>query len=125
MQVNWQQSKQSNLKITNISFDHPLYQNVFEKKIKNFGYPTTQVNFVLKSNAPNILEYENGTSFLKGIQKNNGNLYVFAAAINNENSNFKNSQLIVPTLYNMSKNNETSGFTALTLGQESPYFLDA
>ena len=52
-------------------------------------------------------------------------LYVFATAINEENSNFKNSQLIVPTLYNMTINNSISGFTALTIGGEKPYFLDA
>lgn len=125
MNVAWQKSLKNNLKITKISFDHPLYQNVFEKKIENFVYPTAKETFVLKSNAANILEYENGTAFLKGIKKNKGMLYVFATALNDENSSFKNSQLIVPTLYNMSINNSTSGFTALTIGGEKPYFLDA
>jgi hypothetical protein len=124
LNINWQKSKNSNLKITNISFDHPLYQNVFEKKITNFVYPSCKESFVLKNSSPTILEYENGTAFLKGIKKNNGMLYVFAGAISEPNSNFKNSQLIVPTLYNMTRNNETTGFSALNIGQESPYFLD-
>jgi hypothetical protein len=125
LNISWQKSLKNNLKITKISYDHPLYQNVFEKKIENFIYPTAKETFVIKSNAANILEYENGTAFLKGIKKNNGMLFIFATALNEENSNFKNSQLIVPTLYNMTINNSTSGFTALTIGGEKPYFLIA
>ncbi len=124
LNISWQKSMKKNLKITKISFDHPLYQNVFEKKIENFVYPTTQETFVLKSSSSNILEYENGTPFLKGLKKNNGMLYLFASSLNEENSNFKNSQLIVPTLYNMAVQNNSFGFTALTIGGEKPYFLE-
>jgi hypothetical protein len=41
--------------VTAISFAHPLYQGVFEKKIDNFQYPTTKSNFILKSSNPAIL----------------------------------------------------------------------
>jgi hypothetical protein len=43
--------------------------------------------------------YEDGNPFLF----QNKNTFVFTSALNSENSNFKNSPLIVPTLYNIAK----------------------
>lgn len=84
-------------KITGISFSHPLYKDVFEKKVANFQYPIAKEHYKIKTSAPSLLNFEDGTPFLIG---NNG-IYMFAASISNENSNFKGSPLIVPTLYNM------------------------
>ena len=86
-------------KITQIVFDHPLYRDVFEKRVVNFQYPKVNSYFNIESNATSTLKFEDGNPFL--IQKSN--TYLFAAAINSENSNFQNSPLIVPTLYNMAQ----------------------
>lgn len=87
-------------KITNINFSHPLFNNVFDKQVSNFQYPkvNTFYNLVSNTNA-SVLDYEDGSSFLL----NSGNAYCFTASLNDENSNFKNSPLIVPVLYNMGK----------------------
>ena len=87
-------------KITGIAFSHPLYRNVFEKNVSNFQYPKVSQYFKVKTNAPNILSYQNKAPFLLGL---NG-VFVFTASLSSENSNFKNSPLIVPTLYNMGIN---------------------
>ena len=87
-------------KITGIAFSHPLYRNVFEKNVSNFQYPKVSQYFKVKTNAPNILSYQDKTPFLFGL---NG-VFVFTASLSSENSNFKNSPLIVPTLYNMGIN---------------------
>ncbi|MEM7485116.1 MAG: BatA domain-containing protein [Bacteroidota bacterium] len=84
-------------KITTIAFEHPLYKNVFEKKVYNFQYPSVTSYFKTQTRAPKILSLENGEAFLSGID----GFYVFAAALEDGNSNFKNSPLIVPTFYNM------------------------
>lgn len=84
-------------KITTISFDHLLYKNVFEKEVYNFQYPSVKQFFKVTSRAPRILTFEGNDAFLIG---NNG-FYLFTAPLNIENSNFKNSPLIVPTFYNM------------------------
>ena len=86
--------------ISNIAFSHPLYTNVFEKQVTNFLYPKVFSYLKIKTNAPPILSFENGDPFLVGL---NG-IYAFTASIATENSNFKNSPLIVPTLYKMGIN---------------------
>ncbi len=86
--------------ITDISFDHPLYRNVFEKKVANFQYPKVSEYYPLNTRAPKLLSFQNKDPFLVG----GGNSYIFSAAIQSENSNFGNSPLIVPTLYNMGLN---------------------
>ncbi len=87
--------------ITKINFSHPLLSNVFDKKVDNFQYPKVN-SFNKLSNAVganNILSFEDNAPFLT--QANN--IYVFTAALDESNSNFKNSPLIVPILYNIGK----------------------
>ncbi|NNK18301.1 MAG: hypothetical protein HKP49_04055 [Maribacter sp.] len=86
--------------ITRISFAHPLYENVFEKTIVNFQYPKVSEFFNTNSNSSAILQYQNGEPFLLG---KNG-VYLFTASIADQNSNFKQSPLIVPTFYKMGVN---------------------
>ncbi|RMA64511.1 BatA domain-containing protein [Ulvibacter antarcticus] len=86
-------------KITQIIFDHPLYRNVFEKRVVNFQYPKVNAFFNIGSNATSVLQFEDGKPFI--LQKNTA--YLSTAPINSKNSNFQNSPLIVPTLYNMAQ----------------------
>tara|TARA_R110002051_G_scaffold236232_1_gene297465 strand:- start:7100 stop:8905 length:1806 start_codon:yes stop_codon:yes gene_type:complete len=83
--------------ITTINFDHPLYSNVFNKKITNFQYPEVKGYFPITTNLPAILLYADGQAFLSGKM----GIYVFASPLSNDNSSFKNSPLIVPTFYKM------------------------
>ncbi|MEP0264151.1 BatA domain-containing protein [Dokdonia sp.] len=84
--------------VTTINYDHPLYNNVFDNRIKNFQYPSVSNGFALL-NGESILRFEDGSSFITGRDK----VYAIAGGLNTGNSNFKNSPLIVPTLYNMAK----------------------
>ena len=87
-------------KITSINFSHPLLENVFDKKITNFQYPKVNSNYSLTTlSSSSVLSYEDGYPFLM----NSGNVYSFTAALNDNNSNFKNSPLIVPVFYNIGK----------------------
>ncbi|NJB69708.1 hypothetical protein GGR42_000170 [Saonia flava] len=86
--------------MTQISFSHPLYTNVFEKKVTNFQYPTVSKYYRSQSTMPNILSFENGNPFLIG---ENG-FYVFTSSLSKDNTNFKASPLIVPTFYSMGDN---------------------
>ena len=91
------ESKQQEKKITKIVFSHPLFQDVFEKEIANFQYPKVNSLFDISAGGTPALTYEDGKPFL--VQKNK--TYLFTAAIDQENSNFLNSPLVVPTVYNM------------------------
>ena len=95
----FQQLSTSEKKITKIHFSHPLYEEVFEKQVTNFQYPTVQSFFEVTHQASKVLELEDGSPFL--LQK--GNNYIATAAFSRENSNFKNSPLIVPSLINMAQ----------------------
>ncbi|SFN36979.1 BatA domain-containing protein [Salegentibacter flavus] len=93
------------LLITNIAFEHPLLNGVFENEIKNFDYPRAKNHYRL-TGGNKILGFQDNSAFLS----EQGNIYLFAAPINSENSNFKNAPLVVPIFYNL-------GRTALALPQ--------
>ncbi|WP_026934493.1 vWA domain-containing protein [Christiangramia echinicola] len=80
--------------ITSISFDHPLLENVFEDRIDNFEYPKV-LSSQNHSSSNAILSYQDNRPFLA----ESNSVYLFTAALNNENSNFRNSPLIVPVFY--------------------------
>ncbi|MGB1308828.1 MAG: hypothetical protein ACPG6B_07955, partial [Oceanihabitans sp.] len=105
-------------KITSINYSHPLFENVFDKRVSNFQYPKVNNYYSFKTqNASNILQFEDGKPFLT----NNKNTYIFAAALNHKNSNFTNSPLIVPTLYNIAKRSLQKPNLYYTIGKENQY----
>ncbi|MBW2962786.1 BatA domain-containing protein [Mesonia aestuariivivens] len=95
----YQKKQTEELKITNINFSNIVFENVFNKKVRNFDYPKVNSHYYLNTGANQILSYNNGQPFLKQIKQ----VFLFTAAINKENSNFKQSPLIVPTFYNIAK----------------------
>ncbi|MCL6219390.1 BatA domain-containing protein [Zunongwangia pacifica] len=112
------QNKQNReLLITEIAFQHPLFEATFEKEISNFQYPKVQRFYNFNQDASAALRYQNNDAFLM----NFSNVYLFSAPINQDNSNFQNSPLIVPVFYNL-------GISALkipdlyfTIGQENTF----
>lgn len=86
--------------ITGISFSHPLYRDVFEKNVTNFQFPEVSQFYRIKTNAPTALTFQDKAPFLIG----DSGAYLFTAALSSENSNFKNSPLIVPTFYQVGTN---------------------
>ena len=110
--------------ITTISFAHPLYSGVFEKKITNFQYPKTRSSFDLITTNPPILSYDDQSIFLTAVSNSMSSVYVFSAPIDHDNSNFKNSPLVVPTFYNMAQQNAKSGINALQIGTNTTVTID-
>jgi len=103
-------------KITTIQFSHPLFRGVFDKKVTNFQYPKVN-SFYQVTSTNSILSFEDATPFLY----NTNTLFVFTAAISSENSNFKNSPLIVPTLYNIGKQSLQLSDISYTIGETNTY----
>jgi len=102
-------------RVTTIHFSHPLLSNVFDKKIQNFQYPKVNSYYPSTSNSSSaILSFEDGSSFLSQSE----NTYRFSAALQADNSNFKNSPLIVPALYNIGKQSLKVPQLYYTLGEE-------
>lgn len=115
----------SEKKVTKINFNHPLFNNVFEKKIDNFQYPSTKISFGLSTTNPAILTYDDQSAFLTSIPNQLSSVYLFAAPINKSNSNFQNSPLIVPIFYNMAQNSQKNGVNAIMIGENQPFIVDA
>jgi hypothetical protein len=111
--------------ITKINFNHPLYNSVFEKKISNFQFPKVEESFALSSSYPDVLSFEDQSSFLTSTNNPIGQVAVFSAPISIENSNFQQSPLIVPTFYKMATYNQKNGSIALVIGKNDPYFTEA
>jgi hypothetical protein len=114
--------------ITKINFNHPLFSGVFENKINNFQYPKTKTSFEITSSNPGALYYEDQSAFLTSINNpldaSGSTVYLFAAAINLENSNFQQSPLIVPTFYKMGINSQNNGVIAKIIGTNNLFLAD-
>ena len=104
-------------KVTNINYSHPVFKDVFDKKVSNFQYPKVSSYYSLQSNSSPLLSFEDGKPFL--IQS--GNLFLFSAAVNIEHSNFINSPLIVPTLYNIGRQSLKLPQLYYTIGNENTF----
>lgn len=112
----------SEKKITTINYSHPLFESVFDKKVNNFQYPKVNSYYsFLTENTSQILQFEDGKPFLT----NNKNTYVFASALQDNNSNFKHSPLIVPTFYNIAKRSLQIPNLYYTIGEENHYDVAA
>src|SRR5690606_21255835 len=57
----------------------------------------------------------------KAFLTKSGQAYVFSAALKTENSNFKNSPLIVPTLYNIGKQSLETSALYYVIGEENKF----
>ena len=101
--------------ITKIVFSHPLFKDVFEKEVENFQYPKVNSFYRVSTNASAAIGFEDNQPFL--LQKNK--TYLFAAPINKENSNFQNSPLVVPTIYNMALQSLPLPHLYYTIGQQN------
>lgn len=95
----YQTFRSTEKRITSINFSHPLLNNVFNKQIRNFQYPRVNSFYTSNNNSGNILNYEDNAPFLF----QNNEIFVVTAPLNQENSNFQNSPLIVPVFYNIGK----------------------
>ncbi|MDX1314918.1 MAG: hypothetical protein R3356_05400, partial [Eudoraea sp.] len=83
------------LNITNIEFDHPLYREVFEKRVTNFDYPLSRSHYSIRGSSPQVLGFQNGNPFLLGADGR----YLFTSPVSGENGTFINTPLVVPTFY--------------------------
>ncbi|WP_298552094.1 BatA and WFA domain-containing protein [uncultured Algibacter sp.] len=112
----------SEKRITTINYSHPLYNNgVFEKQVKNFQYPKVNSFYNINTNnLSSVLNFEDGKLFL-GQYKN---AFVFTSPLNSNNSSFKNSPLIVPTLYNIAKQSFKIPELYYTIGKENTFDVD-
>lgn len=98
--------------VTRINYDHPLLKGVFNDRVENFRYPTVRSYFMVSGTVPQVLELSGGLPFLYGRNRH----YAFNASISDENSDLKESALIVPVLYNIGLQSLRAPTSYFTLG---------
>ena len=108
-------------RITTINYNHPLLANAFYSKVTNFQYPKVESSYNFSSNSNSVLSFEDSNAFLFCLD----GIYAFSSALNVENSNFKNSPLIVPTLYNLGKQSLKLSQLYYTIGQPNSIAVNA
>ncbi len=119
------QPTKSARQVTRIAFGHPLFAQVFEKKIDNFQYPTAQLSYTVKSTASPALSFEDGRPFLASGRRGMSNVFAFASPLSREHGNFQSSPLIVPTFYNMARIASRGGLHSAVIGDPLPVLIDA
>ena len=102
------------LKITDINFEHPIFNNVFSKKVTNFQYPFVTQFYNHNFSGSTILSFQNKSSFLKEINNSFSKIYFFSSPLDKKSTNFFNSPLIVPILFNIGKH---------SLEIDKPYYI--
>ena len=85
--------------ITDLEFDHFILKEVFKSKVTNFQYPSVNSYYPITTLTNKILSFEDQQAFLSQFNS----LFLFTASLSFNNSNFKKSPLIVPTLYNIGR----------------------
>ncbi len=113
------EEKISEKKITKIIFSHPLFKDVFEKTVVNFQYPKVNSFYNFSTQATSVLGFEDSQPFLLQTNKS----YLFTAPINLSNSNFQNSPLVVPTLYNMALQSLPLPRLYYTIGEQNTFAI--
>ncbi len=106
--------------ITSIRFEHPVFQDVFEKQIQNFEYPQARMHYALQGAFQQIIDFQDGSPFLAG----RDGVYVFAAPLSGENSNFRKSPLIVPTFYSIGRGSLPRADLYFQVGQKAVVDLE-
>ena len=89
--------------IISVSEGHPFFNNVFKGEVKNFEYP--EANYGIESDftssAP-LLSFDDGSAFACEIPIGKNRVFWIASPLQGEQSNFRESPLIVPLFYNFS-----------------------
>lgn len=101
--------------LTRINTNHPVFKNVFDGQATNFQYPKVKSYYSLSPGGNPALALEDGSPFLLS----NGNSFLVTASIEEKNSNFKNSPLMVAAFYSIGINSTQLPQLYYTIGNEN------
>ncbi len=107
----WDTSKQG---VYSISYNHPLYSNVFEKISENVSLPVTHKRLLvtagLRSNPQYLMTFRDGKPFISVHKMGNGQLTFLAAPVNTAFNNFPTTEYFAPLLYNLAQSSGGQSF---------------
>ncbi len=112
--------------VNRINYDHPFFDQVFEKEVYNFEYPILASGYMTNfQNASTLLQFEDQTDFVTEIKYFDNKVYWISSHLSAPGNNFVNSPLIVPLFYNFSVQNKNDKAIYLTIGQRNEIIVEA
>jgi len=119
--------RQGRFPVAAVNFDNALYSNVFAGGNKDVEMPTVTDYYRLESSASTIREpimtLSNGDEYISVTQSGAGRLYLIAAPLRDEHSDFVRQALFVPTVYNMALYSVPPTALYVSFGNEEPLVL--
>lgn len=119
--------RQGRFPVAAVNFDNALYSNVFAGGNKDVEMPTVTDYYRLESSASTIREpimtLSNGDEYISVTQSGAGRLYLIAAPLRDEHSDFVRQALFVPTVYNMALYSVPPTALYVSFGNEEPMVL--
>lgn len=113
-------------KVDKINLDDLIYKEVFDKKTftgGNLYLPIVNKHYTFskttKSNEEYLLKLQNGDAFLSKYEVEKGKLYLSAAPLQTNFSNFTKHALFVPTLYQIAIFSQNTQPLSYTIGDNS------
>ena len=114
------EKEEKELKITTIHYEHPIFKNVFEGRIKNFKYPFVKKQYPISGRGfSTILSNEDASPFVLEKRIGAGKVFWFTSPISSGNSNFTQSAIVVPLFYNIGMQSLKIPALAYEIGKEN------
>lgn len=113
----------SEIKVSDIQLNHPLFKDVFERIPRNVNLPTVKKHYAISrrtlSTEQRLLELQNGASFFASYPYEKGKSYLFAVSSTESFSNLPKHALFVTSLLRMAELSLSNNQLYFTIGQES------
>jgi hypothetical protein len=92
-------------RVSSINFNHPIYDDVFERKPDKLDLPMAKQYFPMavssKSASEEIMKLQNGDYFAAAFDAGAGKVYQFCTPLREDAGNFQQHAIFIPTLYKM------------------------
>ncbi len=114
-------------KADKINLQHPLYDDVFEKKQENIDLPLVKKYLPFKAigkvQEDVLLRLQNGELMMASYASGKGKVYLSAVPLEEEASNFPKHAIFIPTFYKMGLYSIAPSRLYYTIGKEEPIEL--
>lgn len=114
---------QGNYQVSEISTQHPIFAQAFEKDITNFDYPTVKSYIKLSRNRVTpLLQFANRDVFFGALSNK---VFMITTSLNASNTNFQKSPLIVPAFYSTARNSLKLSDLYISIGKPTSVAVKA
>ncbi len=109
--------------VSQINTEEFVFNDVFENKTSNLKLPVTQGNFKLSTfgsrGEETLLSYRDGGTYMGKYRLNQGNLYLCAAPLSEEQNNLvRSGEIFIPMLYKMAISTSKDQRIAQIIGKD-------